>query len=106
MDVRQVDWLTDYNYLGEKILAPALTYAKGRQLITAQESSVLQVVAKRGVVKAAELATAMPEMSPAQRTYLIKKLVESKMLQAIKEGARQYTIVLSYNTLIRGIIQA
>jgi len=47
MDVRQIDWLTDYNYLGEKILAPALTYAKGRQLITAQESSVLEIIVER-----------------------------------------------------------
>ena len=47
MDVRQVDWLTDYNYLGEKILAPALAYAKGRQLITARESSVLEIIVER-----------------------------------------------------------
>lgn len=47
MDVRQIDWLTDYNYLGEKILAPALAYAKGRQLITARESSVLEIIVER-----------------------------------------------------------
>ena len=29
MDVRQVDWLTDYNYLGEKILAPAPAFLDG-----------------------------------------------------------------------------
>jgi len=43
---------------------------------------------------------------PAQRTYQIKKLVEQKMLQPIKEGARQYTIGFSNNYLMRGVVRA
>ncbi|MFZ3018656.1 MAG: Fic family protein [Gallionella sp.] len=106
VELRKVDRLADFDYLGSKILAPALAYAKERQLITAQESSVLQIAAKSGVAKAADLTEAMPAMSAAQRTYLIKKLVERKMLQPIKEGARQYTIGFSNNYLMRGIIRA
>ncbi len=105
-ELRKVDRLTDFGYLGHKILAPALSYAKERELITAMEESVLHIAAKSGVAKAADLAAAMPGMSPAQRTYQIKKLVERKMLQPIKEGARQYTIGFSNNYLIRGVIRA
>ena len=106
VELRKVDRLADFDYLGSKILAPALAYAKERQLITGQEASVLQIAAKSGVAKAADLSAAMPAMSSAQRTYLIKKLVERKMLQPIKDGARQYTIGFSNNYLMRGIIRA
>ncbi len=105
-ELRKVDRLTDFGYLNERILAPALAYAKERQLITVQEAAVLQIAAKNGVAKAGDLAAAMPEMTMAQRTYQIKRLIERGMLQPIKEGARQYAIGFSNNYLIRGIIRA
>ena len=105
-ELRKVDRLTDFGYLNEKILAPALSHARERMLITALEEGVLQIAAKNGVAKAADLAAAMPGMSATQRTYQIKKLVERKMLQPIQEGARQYTIGFSNNYLIRGVIRA
>lgn len=105
-ELRKVDRLADFGYLNEKVLTPALAYARERELITVQEASLLQVAAKSGIAKAADLAAAMPAMSPAQRTYQIKKLVERRMLQPIKEGARLYTIGFSNNYLMRGIIRA
>lgn len=106
VELRKVDRLADFGYLNERILSPALAYAKERQLITAQEAGVLQIAAKSGVAKAADLGAAMPGMSTAQRTYQIKRLVERGMLQPIKEGARQYVIGFSNNYLMRGIIRA
>jgi Fic family protein len=105
-ELHKVDRLADFNYLNDSILMPALAYAKERQLITTMEEQVLHITAKNGVAKAADLAAAMPGMSAAQRTYQIKKLVERKMLQPIKEGARQYTIGFSNNNLMRGVIRA
>ena len=105
-ELRKVDRLADFDYLNGRILAPALAYAKERQLITAQEAGMLHIAAKNGVIKAADLAVAMPGMTEAQRTYQIKRLVERKMLQPVKEGARQYVIGFSNNYLMRGIIQA
>jgi Fic family protein len=105
-ELRKVDRLADFNYLNDKILTPALSYAKERQLITGQEFGMLQIAAKSGIAKAADLSAAMPELSAAQRTYQIKKLVERKMLEPVKEGARQYTIGFSNNYLMRGIVRA
>lgn len=105
-ELRKVDRLTDFGYLSGSILAPAISYARERELITAMEEDVLHITARKGVAKAADLAAAMPGMTPAQRTYQIKKLVERKMLQPIKEGARQYTIGFSNNYLMRGVIRA
>ena len=103
-ELRKVDQLTDADYLNEKIIGPALNYARDRELITAQEASVLLAVSKLGIAKAGDLP--MPEMTAAQRTYQVKKLVERGMLLPIKEGARQYTIGFSNNYLMRGIIKA
>jgi Fic family protein len=105
-ELRKVDRLADFGYLNERILMPALAYAKERRLITVQEAGVLQIAAKNGIAKAADLAAAMPGMTTAQRTYQIKKLVERKMLEPVKEGARQYTIGFSNSYLMRGIIRA
>jgi Fic family protein len=105
-ELRKVDRLADFAYLRDKILAPALAYARDRQLITALEEGLLHIAARSGVTKASDLAAAMPRMTPAQRTYQIRKLVERKMLQPIKEGARQYTIGFSNNYLMRGVVRA
>lgn len=105
-ELRKVDRLTDFGYLGDRILLPAISFARERALITAMEEKILHISARSGVAKAADLAAAMPGMSAAQRTYQIRKLVERKMLQPIKEGARQYTIGFSNNYLLRGVVRA
>jgi len=101
-----VDQLANFAYLQEKILIPALSYAEERQVITRQEALVLQRAAKSGIAKTGDLTGTITDLSPGQRTYLIKKLVERRMLQPIKEGARQYAIGFSNSVLMRGIIMA
>lgn len=105
-ELQKVDRLADYGYLTSKILVPALTYSRQRQLLTSDELAVLLETVKRGVVKAVDLAGAMPGISDAKRTYQIKKLVERKMLVPIRPGARQYTIGFANSFLIRGVIHA
>ena len=107
-ELRKVDRLVDFNYVGSKILTPALAYAREREHITAMEERVLQIqiAAENGVAKAADLAAAMPGMTSAQRTYQIKKMVERKMLLPITIGARQYSIGFSNNYLMRGVVRA
>jgi Fic family protein len=105
-ELRKLDQLANFDYLNAKILAPALAYARERELITAQEEKILHIAAKVGTAKAADFETAMPNMTATQRTYQLKKLVERQMLQPIKAGARQYTIGFSSSFLIRGVIMA
>ncbi|MCI5222292.1 MAG: Fic family protein, partial [Candidatus Electrothrix sp. AR4] len=105
-ELRKVDQLSDFAYLQEHILTPALHYAKERQLITSQESSILATAAALGTAKSGELTLAMQELTPGQRTYQIKKLVERRMLQPVKQGARQYVVGFSNSLLMRGIIRA
>jgi Fic family protein len=103
-ELRKLDQLANFEYLGAKILAPALAYARERELITAQEEKILHIAAKAGTAKAADFEGTMPNMTATQRTYQLKKLVERQMLQPIKTGARQYTIGFSNSFLMRGVI--
>lgn len=48
----------------------------------------------------------MPSLNAGQRTYQIRKLVESGMLQPVREGARQYTLGFTHNMLLRGVVKA
>lgn len=105
-ELRKVDRLTDFAYLQNQVLMPALMHAKERQLITDTEEAMLRITARKGVVKSADLAAAMSGMTAAQRTYQVKKLVDSKMLLPVSPGARQYAIGFSNSALVRGIISA
>jgi Fic family protein len=105
-ELLKVDRLADYDTLKTAVLMPALAYARARQLVTAQEEAVLSIAIKQGVVKAGDLTAAMPGLGLAQRTYQIKKLVESRMLQPIRAGARQYTVGFANNMLLRGVVRA
>jgi Fic family protein len=105
-EVEKVDRLTDYSYLQERVLGPAIVVAKQREHLTDMEAAILRIAIRKGISKAADYASAMPRMNSAQRTYQIRKLVERNMLMPIASGARQYTIGFSNNVLLRGIIQA
>lgn len=105
-ELRKVDRLTDRNYLIDNILAPALHYARERELVTRLEEQVLLTAARAGVVKASDLKEVMSGMNETQRTYQVRKLVERRMLAPVREGARQYTVGFSNSFLIRGVIRA
>ena len=105
-ELNKVDRLADYAHLQAKVLLPAVAYARERQNITAQEEAVLATTIKAGVVKAGDLEAVLPGLNANQRTYQIRKLVESGMLQPLKAGARQYSIGFSHNMLLRGVVRA
>lgn len=105
-ELRKVDQLADYRHLQSRVLMPALAFARQRQLVTAQEEAVLAATIKAGAVKAGDLAAAMPGLNATQRTYQVRKLVDSGMLRPVKPGARQYSIGFANNALLRGVIRA
>lgn len=105
-ELNKVNRLADYGHLQHKILLPAVAHARERELITQQEEAVLKVTVKEGTVKSSDLEAALPGLNANQRTYQIRKLLESRMLQPIRSGARQYTIDFMGSTLLRGIIKA
>lgn len=105
-ELTKVNRLTDQGYFLDRILVPALSYARARELVTSLEERVLLATARAGVVKAADLKSSMPGMTDAQRTYQIRKLVERHMLVPLYDGARQYTVGFANSFLMRGVIPA
>ena len=105
-EIQKVDKLTDYGYLSDHILSPAVELARKREWITETEQAILDTTIKCKVVKSADLAPVMRDLNPGQRTYQIRKLVDQGMLCPIRDGARQYTIGFSHNYLVRGVIKA
>lgn len=104
-ELQKVSQLADYAYLRNKVLSPAIGHARERQWITAQEEAVLMATIQTGVVKAGDLETALPKLNANQRTYQLRKLVESGMLQPIHAGARQYTLGFTHSMLLRGVVK-
>lgn len=105
-ELAKVDRLADYRYLQSKILLPAVAHARQRQLVTGQEEAVLMATIRAGVVKAGHLEAALPGLNAHQRTYQIRKLVDSGMLQPIQPKARQYTIGFAHNMLLRSVVRS
>ncbi|HKS13246.1 MAG TPA: Fic family protein [Pseudomonas sp.] len=105
-ELEKVDKLTKYGYLTECILSPAVTFARSREWITEAEEQILACVIKLKVVKSSDIAQVVPKLTPSQRTYQIKKLLDQGMLLPVSAGSRQYTIGFSNNYLIRGVIKA
>lgn len=105
-EIRKINRLTDFKYLQQHILDPALAFARERQLVTPLEAAVLSKAVKSGQVKSADLAEVMPGLNPTQRTYQIRKLVEGRMLVPIEPGARTYCAGFASSYLMRGLIPA
>ncbi|KND59972.1 hypothetical protein BVER_04604 [Candidatus Burkholderia verschuerenii] len=105
-EINKVNRLTDFEYLRQTILEPALAHARERRLVTPLEHAVLLKTMRMGEVRSADLAEAMPDLSSSQRTYQIRKLVERKMLQPTVEGGRTYTAGFANSYLLRGVLAA
>jgi Fic family protein len=105
-ELQKVDRITQYDYLQERILRPALAYGKSRQQFTAQEEAVLSMAISKGTFKAADVDAVLPNLTQRQRTYLITKLVGQHMIRPVAEGSRTYTISFTNSYLLRSVIHA
>ncbi|MEQ1525965.1 MAG: Fic family protein [Gallionella sp.] len=105
-ELQKVDRLTQYAYLRDEILKPALANSKSRKLINAQEETVLAMAIAKKEFKAADLDTILPALTTRQRTYLLSKLLAAQMIRPVREGARSYTLNFTNNYLLRGVIHA
>lgn len=106
-EIKKIDHLLDHQYLMRKILLPSLSFAKERDLITVREHSILEavVLSEDMAVKTGDLEEVMGNMSPENRSRIIRGLRERGMLRPLKEGGRIYTIGFMNSYLLRGVIK-
>jgi len=105
-ELEKVDRITQYSYLQEKILRPALVYGKLRKQFTEQEEAVLAMAIAKGTFRAVDVDPVLPKLSQRQRTYLIAKLVNQHMIRPIAQGSRTYVISFTNSYLLRSVIHA
>lgn len=105
LEIEKIDKLLDLEYMVNTILLPMLSYALERQHITKREFEILSTVVKsKGMnVKSVNLEKIIGEESPVQRSRILKKLKDKRMLIPIKPKGRVYTIGFANNYLLRGV---
>lgn len=104
-ELKKVDQLTQFSFLSENILYPAIKFAVERGYITVFEAEILKMAVKKGEIKARDLREIDSSLSATQCTYQIKKLLDKKFILPIQDNARIYVPNWGQSYLIRGVIE-
>lgn len=106
-EIKKIDHLLDRDYMNEKILIPALSFALERKLITREEFQILAfLVRKKDMeLKSADLESLLGVKDSVARARILNGLKKKGMLIATVEGGRIYTIGFQNNYLLRGVIR-
>jgi Fic family protein len=106
-EIKKIDRLLDYKYMLTEILTPALGFSLDRKLITDREHAILMAVvsSESMAVKSGDIENIVGNVSPEQRSRIIRGLREKGMLTPLKEGGRVYTIGFMNSYLLRGIMK-
>ncbi|NUM70875.1 MAG: Fic family protein [Ignavibacteriaceae bacterium] len=106
-EIEKIDSLLSPDYVKDKILLPALMFAVDRKNITDQEFRVLKYVVQKNdmIIKSEELEQ-LGVKNSVQKSRIIAKLRDKKIIHALKEGGRIYTITFVNNYLLRGVISS
>lgn len=106
IEISKVDKLCDHDYLANKILLPALVVCRAREYITKLEFELLKIAIDKIVFQSSDIESAIPGKIPSERSRVLAKLKDEKLIAPIKEGGRKYVINFSNNYLLRGVIDA
>ena len=105
-EIEKIDKLLDYEYLKNKILLPAISNSLERKIITNLESKILKIAIEKQTFKSSHIEPLMPNKVYTQRSLILRKLKEKKMIVPIKGKSRVYCIKFINNYLLRGVIGA
>ena len=105
-EIEKIDKLLDYDFLKSEILLPSLAHSAERKYITDIESKILKRAIEKPLIQASDIKDLFGGQDNAIISRQIKKLIEKKMLEPDKEGARKYMISFNNNFLLRGIINS
>lgn len=106
VEIDKIDNLTDYKFLKEHILLPAIQYSLERELITKNESLILKTAIENQVIQASDIKFIFKDKIPSELSRQIRKMIDKKMLQPLSENSRKYVIRFDNNFLLRGIIKS
>lgn len=106
-ELEKIDSLLGGEFVKEKILTPAIDFALEMENITKREHKILQYLIKKDSMsmKSEELDV-VGVNSSVQKSRVMTKLKEKKIVQPIKKGGRIYTIRFVNNYLLRGVMKS
>jgi len=105
-EIEKIDHLLKKEYVEKEILLPMLKIALERKHITKQEFDILTYIIKKDdmSMKAEELDKFGIHNSK-EKSNIMTKLKDKKMIDSIKKGGRIYTVCFVNNYLLRSIMQ-
>ncbi|MFA7244894.1 MAG: Fic family protein [Candidatus Magasanikbacteria bacterium] len=105
-EIEKIDKLLDLSYMTNNILLPMLSFALDNEHITKREHEILAylVKSKDMIIKSSDLEKIIGEESSVQRSRILKRLKDKKMLISINPKGRVYTLGFANNYLLRGAI--
>ena len=104
-EIGKIDMLSDYNYLKESILLPALEYASKMKYIDSNEYKILKATVEEQVVQNSDIQKVLNSKHMTTISRYIRTLKEKKMLVSEPDNVRKYHINFVNNFLIRGVIK-
>ncbi len=97
-DLKKLGQLSDHGFVTDELLIPAIGRLLAAGGLTAREAAALDITAKKTIVKAGDLADALPG-SASTRSQAIKRLVDRGLLRPTSVGARTYQLLFTPNDL-------
>lgn len=105
VEIEKIDKLLNYSYLSKNILIPTIDLALERKHITDKEYEVLKIAIKEVLLESKHIEKIYSWKLPQERSRVIRKLIDSNLLQPEAENKRKYIINFSNNYLLRSFIE-
>jgi len=105
-EIEKIDTLLNVEYVRDKLLLPALKFALDRRVVNELENEILQYLVQQDdmTIRSTELDR-FGISSSHQKSRMIKKLKQERLITATKEGGRIYTINFYKSPILRGVIK-
>lgn len=103
-EIEKIDHLTDYNYLKEHILIPAIQDAFTKAYISSIECEVLKKTAEIQEMQSKDLIKVIGNVGDARRSQVIRALVDKHMLMQTPHNKRKYVLYFSNSYLLRSML--
>jgi len=105
-ELEKIDSLLSLDFVRNALLLPMLKLSRERHYITEEEYKILvYLVSKEDMtMKSSELAQ-FGMTNSRQKSYMMSKLKNKKMMMPTQPGGRIYTISFGNNYLLRAVIE-
>ncbi len=106
-EIEKIDSLLKKDFVKGKILLPAIDFALDRESITNREHKILKYLIEKDdmIMKSKELSF-LGVSNSVQKSRIMKKLKDKKIIESIEKGGRIYTVNFANNYLLRGVVKS